>query len=184
MPRPVDAARKDELLDALVDAVAASGIGARSLRDLADAAGTSHRMLLHHFGSRDDLLVAVVDRMEQRQKRAITDLPADLADAVAAQWEELRRPEVRPIVRLFFECYARGAQGEAPFDRMHPASVTGWLDEVRAVAGDDVDPALARLGLAVARGLLLDLAATDDQEGVDAAAAAWVALLRPNPVVL
>lgn len=178
MPRPVDTGRRAALLDALVDEVAASGIGSRSLRDLAEAVGTSHRMLLHHFGSRDELMIAVVDRMEQRQKEALAELPDDPADAVAAQWEQLRRPDLRPVVRLFFECYARGAQGEAPFDRMHPGSVTGWLDEVRSVAGDEIDPAMARLGLAVARGLLLDLAATDDQDGVDAAAAAWVALLR------
>ena len=47
-----------------------------------------------------------------------------------------------------------------------------------------VDPAFARLGLAVTRGLLLDLVATDDEAGVDAAAAAFAALLRaaaPDP---
>ena len=44
--------------------------------------------------------------------------------------------------------------------------------------------ALARLGLAATRGLLLDLVATDDDAGVDAAAACLVALLRrvrPTP---
>ena len=40
-----------------------------------------------------------------------------------------------------------------------------------------VDPALARLGLAVIRGLLLDLVATDDDAGVDAAAQAFVGLV-------
>ena len=35
-----------------------------------------------------------------------------------------------------------------------------------------------RLGLAVTRGLLLDLVATDDDEGVDAAAQAFTDLLR------
>ena len=45
-------------------------------------------------------------------------------------------------------------------------------------AGLPVDPAAARLGLAVIRGLLLDLVATDDDVGVDAAAQAFVELLR------
>ncbi|HEX2212284.1 MAG TPA: TetR/AcrR family transcriptional regulator, partial [Mycobacterium sp.] len=40
------------------------------------------------------------------------------------------------------------------------------------------DPAMMRLGLAVARGLLLDLVATDDVDGVDAAAAAFAELVR------
>jgi len=33
-------------------------------------------------------------------------------------WVDLHRPELRNVERLFFECYARAAQGEKPFDRM------------------------------------------------------------------
>jgi hypothetical protein len=93
-------------------------------------------------------------------------------------WADLRRRELRALERLFFECYARAAQGEAPFTRLLPAAVQGWLDTADERAGGAVDPALARLGLAVTRGLLLDLVATDDEAGVDAAAAAFATLLR------
>ena len=60
----------------------------------------------------------------------------------------------------------------------------GWLAftvdglEATARAPDLADPALARLGLAVTRGLLLDLIATDDDAGVAAAAARFTDLLR------
>ena len=58
------------------------------------------------------------------------------------------------------------------------AGVTiAWLGEVEANADVPYDRAMARLGLAVTRGLLLDLVATDDQAGVDAAAEAFVSLL-------
>ena len=80
-------------------------------------------------------------------------------------WADLRRPELRPFERLFFECYARGAQGEEPFTRLLPAAVDGWLDAVDERTGGTADPALVRLGLAVTRGLLLDLVATDDEAG-------------------
>jgi hypothetical protein len=93
-------------------------------------------------------------------------------------WADLRRPELRPFERLFFECYARAAQGEAPFTRLLPAAVDGWLADVDELTEGTADPAFVRLGLAVTRGLLLDLVATDDEEGVDAAAARFVALLR------
>lgn len=178
MPRPPDEARRRELLDALVEAFAEGGIGARSLREVAEAVGTSHRMLLHHFGSRDELLVAVVEAVEARQVATLEDLPDDPADAVAAMWADLRRPELRPLERLFFECYARGAQGEEPFARLLPAAVDGWLAEVDRRHGPPVDPAMVRLGLAVTRGLLLDLVATGDDAGVDDAVAAFVRLLR------
>lgn len=170
--------RRQALLDAVIDAVATDGIGSRSLRDIAAAVGTSHRMLIHHFGSRDELLLAIVDEVERRQVASLPMLPADPADAVAAMWAALRSPELRPAERLFFECYARGAQGEEPFARLHPRSVDTWLEAVGRDRAGDLDDATARLGLAVVRGLLLDLVATGDEPGVDAAAARWVELLR------
>ncbi len=156
----------------MVDECAANGVGGRPLRELADAVGTSHRMLLHHFGSRDELLLAVVDEVERRQMALLSELMAD-DTGFATMWEHLRRPELRALERLFFECYARGAQGETPFTTMLPGAVDRWLSLTRSAG----DPALARLGLAVMRGLLLDLAGTNDDAGVDAAAQHFVALI-------
>ena len=178
MVRTPDLERRQQLLDALIEEFAAGGIGDRSLRDVAAAVGTSHRMLLHHFGSRDDLLVAIVEEVEHRQMGLLRDLPTDPAVGFAAMWADLHRPELRNLERLFFECYARAAQGEKPFDRMVPGAVSGWLAGVESVAGTAFDPAMARLGLAITRGLLLDLVATDDEGGVNAAAKAFADLLR------
>jgi AcrR family transcriptional regulator len=175
--RTPDLARRRQLLDAVFQEFAAGGVGDRSLRELAAAVGTSHRMLLHHFGSREDLLVAVVEEAERRQMALVPDLPMNPSEGFAAMWADLRRPELRQVERLFFECYARAAQGEKPFTRMVPGAVDGWLGEVEANADVPYDRAMARLGLAVTRGLLLDLVATDDQAGVDAAAEAFVSLL-------
>jgi AcrR family transcriptional regulator len=176
--RPPDVERRRRLLDALIDAFADGGIGDRSLREVAEAVGTSHRMLLHHFGSRDELLLAIVTEVERRQMTVLPDAATQPADAMAAMWADVRRPEMRPFERLFFECYARGAQGEQPFARMLPGAVESWLREVDAKTGSSADPAFVRLGLAVTRGLLLDLVATDDDEGVDAAAQVFIELLR------
>jgi AcrR family transcriptional regulator len=177
MARTPDLQRRHELLDALIEEFATGGIGDRSLREVATEVGTSHRMLLHHFGSRDDLLVAIVEEVERRQMRLLSDLPTNPAESFAAMWADLRRPELRQLERLFFECYARAAQGEKPFDRMVPGVVNGWLAEVETIAGGPIDHAKVRLGLAVVRGLLLDLAATDDDAGVDSAANAFAELL-------
>jgi AcrR family transcriptional regulator len=135
-------------------------------------------MLLHHFGSREEMLVTIVEEIERRQAAILPDLPDDPADSVAAMWADVRRAELRPFERLFFECYARAAQGEEPFVRMVPAAVDGWLASAGERAGGAVDPAIIRLALAVTRGLLLDLVATGDDAGVDAAAARFVEMLR------
>ena len=107
----------------------------------------------------------------------LRELPTEPADAIAAMWASLRRPELRPFERLFFECYSRGVQGEEPFARMLPGAVDDWLAGA-AATGRAIDPAMTRLGLAVTRGLLLDLVATEDARGVDAAAEAFVELIR------
>ena len=78
-------------------------------------------MLLHHFGSRDELLLAIVEEVERRQMAVLPDSSTEPADGVAAMWADLRRAELRPFERLFFECYARGAQGEQPFARIRRA---------------------------------------------------------------
>lgn len=131
-------------------------------------------MLLHHFGSKDGLLLAIVDDVERRQMGLLPDLPTDPADHFAAMWADVSRPELRRFERLFFECYARAANGEQPFARMVPGAVNDWL----ALTEGQAEPAAARLGLAVIRGLLLDLVATGDDAGVDAAARAFAQLLR------
>jgi AcrR family transcriptional regulator len=178
MPRPRDHARRAELLDALIEAFAKGGIGNRSLRDLAEEVGTSHRLLLHHFGSREELLVAAVEEIERRQAAMLDVLPRDPAGAFAAMWADLRRPEVRAFERLFFEVYSRAAQGEQPYARLLPGAVDNWLTDVDARTDGHADPAFVRLCLAVTRGLLLDLVGTDDTDAVDAAAARFALLLR------
>jgi AcrR family transcriptional regulator len=177
MARTPDLARRRQLLDALIEEFAAGGIGDRSLREVATAVGTSHRMLLHHFGSREELLLAIVQGVERRQMTLLPELPAGAAASFAAMWADVRRPELRHLERLFFECYARAAQGEKPFAGMVPGAVNDWLTEVEVVADGPFESAKVRLGLAVVRGLLLDLVATNDEAGVEAAAQAFIELL-------
>jgi AcrR family transcriptional regulator len=177
MARTPDLARRRQLLDALIEEFAAGGIGDRPLREVATAVGTSHRMLLHHFGSREELLLAIVAGVERRQMTLLPELPAGPAASFAAMWADVRRPELRHLERLFFECYARAAQGEKPFAGMVPGAVNDWLTEVEDLAEGPFEPAMVRLGLAVVRGLLLDLVATNDEAGVDAAAQAFIELL-------
>ena len=165
---------RDALLEAVIDSIARNGLGARSLRDIASDAGTSHRMLIHHFGSRDGLLVAIVAAVEAHQRALLVERPADGVTALATTWKNLAASSMWPFERLFFECYARGAQGEEPFDRLIPALVDDWLAPFPK--GDE--RARARLALAVIRGLLLDLVATGDRRGVDRAMQDFLQLLR------
>ena len=173
---------KQALLAAVVADLQAGGISDRSLRDIAAAVGTSHRMLIHHFGSREGMLTAVVHEVESEQRRFLASLDPQPEQAMVAMWERLSDPRFWPAERLFFECYARACRGERPFDSLLPGLVDDWIDRVVTLGltapGDHgAERARARLGLALFRGLLLDLVATGDRAGVDAAFEEFRALL-------
>jgi AcrR family transcriptional regulator len=177
--------RKQALLDAAIEYVAEHGLTDLSLRRLAAELGTSHRMLIHHFGSKQGLWVAIVREVERRQLAMIGDIVPDpsvsIADAMRAWWRHISDPSLWPNERLFFEVY-----GQALQDRPHTAElldgiVDSWLEPAAAIGEAMGVPretavANARLGIAVTRGLLLDLLATGDRAGVDAAMEHWIEL--------
>ncbi|QQQ77519.1 TetR/AcrR family transcriptional regulator [Saccharothrix sp. 6-C] len=173
---------RERLLTAVVDHLAERGLGDLSLRRLAEGVGTSHRMLIYHFGSMEGLLVEVVRLVEARQRALLASLPLDdPAEAARAFWRTLTDPSLRAHERLFFELYAQAAQGRPGTTPLLDGIVTDWLAPVAAIQRSlghppDVAEARARLGLAVARGLLLDLIATGDLPAVNAAMDQFIAL--------
>ena len=176
---------RQRLLDAAIDYVTQHGIGDLSLRALAAELGTSHRMLIHHFGSKDGLWVAIVRAVEERQREILGTVLHEpgkpVGDAARAFWKHISDPSLWPNERLFFELYGRALQGRGPAVGLLDGIVTDWLEpitEVNIALGlpRSEAAAQARLGLAVTRGLLLDLLATRDAAGVDAAMDAFIAL--------
>lgn len=181
MPRRPDLEKRAQLLSDLVEVCAAEGVGRRSLRDIAERLGTSSRMLVHYFGSREAMLLAVVEAAEQRQADILDQVHGSPTDEVERLWSGLSDPGMWPLERLYLECYARGANGEAPFDALIPGVVDSWLDGHRQRRPGD-DPAIGRLALAVIRGLLLDLVATGDRAGTNRAMARFLDMLGRTDV--
>jgi len=179
----VDARRR--LLEAAIEHVAAHGIGDLSLRAMAAALGTSHRMVIHHFGSKEGLWVAIVRAVEGRQREALAEVLGGVGEepreAMRAWWRHISDPSLWPNERLFFELYGQALQGRPHAVDLLEGIVEAWLDPVAGLmAAAGVPPsaarAHARLGVAVTRGLLLDLLATGDRDGVDAAMEAYIDL--------
>ncbi|HEY3504458.1 MAG TPA: helix-turn-helix domain-containing protein [Actinocatenispora sp.] len=175
------------LLDGTIAYLAEHGTDGLTLRRLAAALGTSHRMLIYHFGTKDDLLVEVATEMERRQRDVFTDLglapDTDPSHAMRAMYANLARPELAPYMRLFFDLYARGLRGDRAAGALVEGAVEQWLAPLtefvaaRGVPADDA-AADARLALAVARGLALDLLATGDRAAIDRAAERFFTLLE------
>jgi AcrR family transcriptional regulator len=170
-PAPRDPSARDALLERVVDHVANHGLSDTSLRELSAAVGTSHRMLLYHFGSRDGLVAAIVASMEVRQRSVLEALAAGAESprsVIERQWALLTQPELRPFVALFFEVLALAVHGR-PGTEGFLADLTGpWLDlaeRLGAQLGIATSRDELRLGVAVSRGLLIEVLATGDVAG-------------------
>jgi AcrR family transcriptional regulator len=159
---------RTNLLDRALAHVRANGLGNISLREFAAAIGTSHRMLIYHFGSREGLIRELVRATEERERAALRESVAELGETASARellarsWTRVSDPEMAPHERLFFELYSHGLSSAGGPSTEVANLVNDWI---RAVPPDSA--AMARLSIAVLRGLLLDLLATGDREGVD-----------------
>ena len=176
---------RDRLLDAAIGYVSEHGVADVSLRQLAADIGTNHRMLIYHFGSKEGLLVEVVRAVEERERALLASFPVDSsmgsADAMRRMWKHISDPAVWPNERLFFEVYGQALQGRSPEVSVLDGIVDAWLEpiaEMRRAQGVPARTARAqaRLDLAVTRGLLLDLLATQDRAAVDKAMARYIAM--------
>jgi AcrR family transcriptional regulator len=176
------------LLDRCVDHLREVGFSELSLREIAAGAGTSHRMLIYHFGSRDGLLAEIVGRVEAEQRAALASLAEAATDPVDVGrlfWRRLADPGLAGAERLFFEIYAH-ALYDRPWTRDFRAQViaawTGPVEEMFAAYGFADAPARTRLALAATRGLLLDLLITGDRAVLDEASDLFTRLITRGDV--
>jgi AcrR family transcriptional regulator len=167
-----DSARKHELLEAAYRYALGNGLAEYSLRPLAAAIGTSPRVLLFLFGSKDGLTRALLARAREEELAALTAVRAaagaDLARVGREVWAWLADPSHRALLALWLEGYARSLlAAPGPWDRFAGETVTDWLgllaehqppDRRDTPAGE----AERTLLLAVLRGALLDVLATGD----------------------
>ena len=163
---------RERLLAAAIEQAMRGGIADLSLRELAAAIGTSHRMLLYHFGSREGLLTAVACAVEESQRAEVSELITATAADARRLWQHFSDPQLWPAERLFFELYGHALLGRPGTEGFLENAIEPWVDELASAlareAGLDDETARveARLAVAVARGLLLDLLATGDRAGV------------------
>jgi AcrR family transcriptional regulator len=170
---------RDALLGRAIGHFAEHGVGDTSLRALAEAIGTSHRMLIYHFGSREGLLAAVVDVVEQGARDTLAVMVAEARDnpdpfAAGMRFWHLVTNDALVYGPLFFELSSHAMLGLPHAVDLRARLVTTWLDALVDMWGVRGVPKRAarlqaRLDLAVARGLLHDLLLTGDRKAIDAA---------------
>jgi AcrR family transcriptional regulator len=181
--RPQPAIRQ-RLLDRCTDHALEHGLPDR-LGPLASAVGTSPRMLIYHFGTRDALLRAVLERARQRQLDSFGDLlrarPGEpYTTTLADAWTAMTGPAGQPFLRMFGQWRDSAAHQFWPGFRR--AATTDWLGPLEDGLRSAGRPELATLVLAVIRGLLMDRDATGDTTRTDQAFRDFLGTLDHPPV--
>jgi len=169
-------ARKAELLEAAYDYALEHGLQGLSLRPLAAAVGSSPRVLLYLFGSKEGLVRALLAQARSVELAALADVhsttgPADLSTSAETLWRWLVAAEHRALLTLWIEGYARSlVDSDGPWAGFARQTVDDWLEVFESAAGPG-DTAERTLLLAVLRGALLDVLATGDTARATAAVA-------------
>jgi AcrR family transcriptional regulator len=172
MSRPPDPARRSDLLSAAVDYAIERGLADLTLRPLAQALGVQPNTLVHHFGSKEELLSAILNGVRDRLQTMRQQLrEAAETDPLWGIWEWTASPEREVFYRSFFEAYGLALHQPELYRPFLERVVGDWID--------DRAPTASTLELAVLRGLLLDLLTTGDRERVEAALERYAAM-RPR----
>jgi AcrR family transcriptional regulator len=186
MTRTADAARREALLDKILDYACDHGISELSLRPLAKAVGSSPRVLLYYFGSKDELLVEVIGRARARQLTQLANVKftsgLSAREICSLCWQMMSDHRYEPLYRLFYEVFALATIDPKRFPGFIDRAIGDWLAFIAApsiAAGTPHENAyaFATMVLAGFRGFLMDLCATHDRERVDRAVELWLDLI-------
>ena len=111
MAKPVSVAIKQDLLTKCLEHCIKSGFTSASLREIAEAVGTSHRMLIYHFETRENLLRLIVERFREEQIVRLSESfrrvrsAGDLERALLSAWTHISSPAMRTFMTTSFEMY-------------------------------------------------------------------------------
>lgn len=172
-PEPGPSARQEELLERAYRYALTHGLTDLSLRPLATAIGSSPRVLLFLFGSKDGLVRALLARARSEELALLNRVRHDRADddltsVIRTTWGWLAAEEHRPLLTLWAEAYTRSlVEPEGSWADFARQTVNDWLAVLAAAQPGrrrhtTLGATERTLALAVLRGALLDLLATGD----------------------
>lgn len=183
MSRTPNPQRPRELHAAIAKYLIKHGIASLSLRPLAKAVGSSPRMLLYYFGSKEKMLAAVVADIRQQQ-RASYDAVDEPTFAQACQiiWRRMSASQSEQHFRLYFEIYGIALRNPQRYKVFLRETVEDWLRDIASSLlsqgyGRAEARAFATVLVAGLRGFMLDFCTTHDRRRLDQAVKMWLSAL-------
>jgi AcrR family transcriptional regulator len=160
--------RRDQLLDATIEYLLDHGVGDLSLRPLAAAVGTKARLLIYHFGSREQLVSSALSVILGRIQHSFLEMLGEgsLDRALLTFWRSATGEANARSLRLLFEVHGLAVHDPETYG----AYLRGAFESWKALLMERMDKGLrkaareerATLMIAAVDGLLLDYLATGD----------------------
>jgi len=174
MGRHPDAERRAELLDEIVAYLGKHGLADVSLRPMAKELGVSVNAIVHHFGSKEELVVEALHRAAEIQlavgDRWIARSPGmSQADFMRKWWRWINaKPDHLALVRLGLEAAALDATASGLPGDVRAEQISFWREDIAArLVADGIKPDDAviegTLVKAMFTGLIIDLLATGER---------------------
>jgi AcrR family transcriptional regulator len=159
--------RRQEIVDAAIEIIGARGYGGLTIQGLADHCAMTNAGVMHHFASKQDILLAVLDEREHRDEAALaalhpagfpgSDHPEAHCRAVASLLRAMvgRNAGQPEIVRLFVALRCEAVVPEHPahahFRAREGAILAALQDLVQPLVDEPLS--LARQVVALMQGL-------------------------------
>jgi AcrR family transcriptional regulator len=180
MSRTVNPKRPGELREAIVQYLIEHGLTDLSLRPLAKAIGSSPRVLLYYFGSKEKMVVDVLAEIRKQQRASYGQVQTgSLAEDCRIIWKHMSAPDSEPLFRLFFEVYGMALRRPKLYKAFLDSTIEDWLRLIADPLCHEGQPrnearAFATVILAGLRGFMLDLCTTGDRKRVNRAVGLWL----------
>ena len=177
------AERKDQLRGAALDYLLEQGVAKASLRPMAAALGTSARILIFHFKSKEGLLREVMEELQRRLQASFTSMAESRPRRVPPLkrfWLWATRSENYPYLRLLYEAQIVAVQNPAEYGRYLKKTSKDWhAISVRTLSESIRSGPMATLCIAVFDGLLLEFMSTGNLRGTTQALDHFIAIASP-----
>lgn len=153
---------KSEMLDAALGYFVAHGLATSSLRPMAEAMGTSARMLLFHFDSKEGLIRAVLEELHARLRASFLKeigkkRQDDLRPPIRRFWDWATQRKNSAYLRLVYEMQVMAVQNPREYGRYLKGFSSDWQNLALGVLTESVrSRAMATLCIAVFDGLFLE----------------------------
>ena len=185
MARTPDPRRKRELLDSVVDYLAEQGLADTTLRPMAAALGVSINRLVHHFGSKEELITAAlaraIDRQIEVQRKWLQRSPRLTQVELYRRWWKwiCRSPRNLALVRLNYEAATLETTVTGLDGAVRADQIGVWRHDVEhRLVAEGLKPESAALEASLIKatftGLVMDLFATGDTRRLTHALDEWL----------